>query len=349
MKRALLVLLVLIAVVGCGPAPTPNPTATPTPTPMPPAPTDTPLPTAPPPVPTSVASPTPAPTPQPGAVVAVDLLNLRAGPGTNYDILTMMEEGTSLKVVGRTEANDWLKVVTTDGQEGWVFTEMVTVSGDLGAIAVAQAPATPTPLPSPTPEAPTATAEPPTPTPKPGILLEDDFSDPASGWSERDNGDKWWYENGEFHGLVKGAYYLAWQGYPGKVFSDFTLEADARKVEGPNGAGYGLAFRIAGWNNVYIFNITGDGNYTLFKIVDGRRSDLIGWTSAADIIHRGNSTNHLLVVCQGSHIWGYINGQLVADVVDDSHTEGEIGFSIESQEASDLYAAFDNIVVKPAD
>jgi uncharacterized protein YraI len=341
MRRVLLVLLTLTVVVGCGPAPTPEPTATPTPSPLPtdtPTPTDTPVPTA---------VPSPTPTPQPEAVVAVDLLNLRAGPDTTYDILTMMEEGARLKVVGRTEANDWLKVVTSDGREGWVFAEMLNVSGDLGAIAVAEVPATPTPLPSPTPEAPAAPSETPTPTPEPGILLEDDFSDPASGWPERSNGAEWWYENGEFHMSVKGTYYLDWQGYPGRVFSDFALEADARKVDGPNGAGYGLAFRIAGWNNVYVFNITGDGNYTLFKVVDGQRSDVVGWTSAPDIINRGNSTNHLLVVCQGSHIWCYINGQLVADVIDDSHAEGEIGFSIESQEVSDLRVAFDNILVKP--
>lgn len=343
MKRTLLVLLALTIVVGCGPAPTPEPTATPTP---PPPPTDTPTPTDTP-VPTPVPSPTP--TPQPEAVVAVDLLNLRDGPGTNYDVLTMMEEGTRLKVVGRTEANDWLKVVTADGREGWVFAEMVTVSGDLGAIAVAQAPPTPTPLPSPTPEAPMAIPEPPTPTPKPDILLKDDFSDPASGWPESDNGHKWWYENGEFHGLVKGPHYLTWLGYPGKVFSDFILEADARKVDGPNDAGYGLAFRIVGGNSAYVFNIAGDGNYTLFKVVDGKRSDLVGWTSALNAINRDNSTNHLLVVCQGSHIWCYINGQLVADVIDDSHVEGETGFFIGSQEASDLHVAFDNIVVKPAE
>ena len=141
MKRALLVLFVLTIVVGCGPAPTPEPTATATSPPQPqppPLPPDTPMPTDTPPVPAPVPSPTPSP--QPEAVVAVDLLNLRAGPGTNYDIHTMMEEGTTLKVVARTEANDWLKVVTADGREGWVFAEMVTVSGDLGSIAVAQAP-----------------------------------------------------------------------------------------------------------------------------------------------------------------------------------------------------------------
>ena len=87
----------------------------------------------------------------------------------------------------------------------------------------------------------------------------------------------------------------------------------------------------------------------MFKIVDGQRSDVAGRTSALGIINRGNNTNHLLVVGQGSHIWCYINGQLVADVIDESHAEGEIGFSIESQQASDLHVAFDNIVVKPAE
>lgn len=343
MKHVLIVLLALTIVVGCGPAPTPEPTATPTPLPPPtntPMPTDTPAPTP---------VPSPTPTPQPEAVVAVDVLNLRAGPDTSYDILTVLEEGARLKVVGRTEANDWLKVVTTDGQEGWVFAEMVTVSGNLEAIAVAQASPAPAPLPSPTPEAPTATPEPPTPTPRPGVLLADDFSDPASGWPERDDVSKWWYENGEFHGLVKGPHHRDWQGYSGKVFSDFALEADVRKIDGPDGAGYGLAFRIAGWNNAYVFNIAGDGNYELFKIVDGQRSELVGRTSALHLINEGNSTNHLLVVGRGSHIWCYINGQLVADKIDDSHAEGEIGFSIESQEAAGLHVAFDDILVKPVE
>lgn len=343
MRRILFVLLALALVVGCGPAPTPEPTATPT---SPPPPTDTPMPTDTP-VPTPVPSPTP--TPQPEAVVAVDLLNLRAGPDTSYDVLTMLEEGTRLKVVGRTEANDWLKVVTADGREGWVFAEMVTVSSDVGAIAVAQAPPTPTPPPSPTPEAPTAVPEPPTPTPKPDILLQDDFSDPASGWPESDNGHKWWYENGEFHGLVKGSRYRIWLGYPGQVFSDFILEADARKVDGPNDGGYGLAFRIKGGDNAYVFHIAGDGNFTLFKVVEGKRSDLKGRASALEAINEGNSSNHLLVVNQGPHMWCYINGQLVADVMDDSHVEGEIGFALESQESADLHVAFDNIVVKPVE
>lgn len=82
-----------------------------------------------------------------------------------------MTEGDKLKIVGRTEAGDWLKIVTSDGKEGWVAAEFVTVNTDLGAVAVAQAPPTPTPVPAtptPLPPPPTDTPPPqPTATPKP--------------------------------------------------------------------------------------------------------------------------------------------------------------------------------------
>jgi uncharacterized protein YgiM (DUF1202 family) len=88
---------------------------------------------------------------------------VRSGPGTNYGRVKQAKEGERLKVVGRTEASDWLKVVTADGQEGWVTAEFVTVNTDLGPVAVAQAPPPPTPKPNP----PTPTPAPPAPTSPP--------------------------------------------------------------------------------------------------------------------------------------------------------------------------------------
>jgi uncharacterized protein YraI len=96
---------------------------------------------------------------------------VRSGPGTNYGRVKQAKEGEKLKVIGRTEASDWLKIVTSDGQEGWVTAEFVTVNTDLGPVAVAQAPPAPTPVPAtptPIPEPPTPTSPPqPTATPKP--------------------------------------------------------------------------------------------------------------------------------------------------------------------------------------
>jgi uncharacterized protein YraI len=127
-----------------------------------PPPTDTPPP------PTSV--PTPTPIPQPEATVATKVLNVRSGPGTSYSRVKQVKEGERLKVIGRTQASDWLKILTSDGQEGWVSAELVTVNTDLGPVAVAQAPPAPTPVPAtptPIPAPPTPTSPPqPTATPK---------------------------------------------------------------------------------------------------------------------------------------------------------------------------------------
>lgn len=195
MSKSLLVILIAVLVLGSAlgclgcpltsliaraPTAVPTPTRTPKPTftPAPEA-TDTPIPTntpdTPPPTDTPSTPPTPVPTPtpipEPEATVATKILNVRSGPGTIYNKVRQVKEGERLKVVGRTETSDWLKIVTSDGQEGWVSAEFVTVNADLGPVAVAQAPPKPTPVPAtptPIPAPPTPTSPPePTATPKP--------------------------------------------------------------------------------------------------------------------------------------------------------------------------------------
>jgi uncharacterized protein YraI len=191
MNKSLLVILIVVLLLGSAlgclgcpliswiaraPTPVPTPTRTPKPTITPTSDaTDTPFPTntpnVPPPTDTPSSPPTPTPILQPEATVATKVLNVRSGPGTNYGKVRQVKEGEKLKVVGRTEASDWLRIVTSDGQEGWVAAELVTVNTDLGPVAVAQAPPAPTPVPvppTPTPEPPAPTSPPqPTATPKP--------------------------------------------------------------------------------------------------------------------------------------------------------------------------------------
>jgi N-acetylmuramoyl-L-alanine amidase len=51
-------------------------------------------------------------------VVDVDVLRLRGGPSTDHEILDLLFLGTMLQVVGN--QNEWLKVITPDGKNGWV-------------------------------------------------------------------------------------------------------------------------------------------------------------------------------------------------------------------------------------
>ena len=82
-------------------------------------------------------SPTPKP---PDAVVLADKLNLRNGPGTGYEIVGALLQGSSLKILGRSADKSWLQVKTDAGQQGWCSgdPQLVTVNVGLDQVAVAQ-------------------------------------------------------------------------------------------------------------------------------------------------------------------------------------------------------------------
>jgi uncharacterized protein YraI len=102
--------------------------------------------------PTEAPTAAPSPTPAPAAaeVVTNDIINVRRGPGTNYDLLGSAQTGTKFKATGKSPAGDWWQI-DYNGQPGWVFGQLVTASGT-EAIAVAQnIPAAPTAAPAPPP------------------------------------------------------------------------------------------------------------------------------------------------------------------------------------------------------
>ena len=55
---------------------------------------------------------------EPAWVTGEVRLNLRSGPGNQHQILTVLKTGDPLQVLERSE--DWAKVRTAGGQEGWV-------------------------------------------------------------------------------------------------------------------------------------------------------------------------------------------------------------------------------------
>ena len=148
------------------PSPTPSPAPTSTPTEA--VPTETPQPTS---VPTTLPSPTLTPTPKPDAVVNAGMgLNLRAGPGTFYEILTVLNNGIPLKVLGKEPTGVWYQVETGDEKKGWVHRDYVILNIPADSIPVSSE-IPPTPTPTSTPESsptPALTGTPgasPTPTP----------------------------------------------------------------------------------------------------------------------------------------------------------------------------------------
>ncbi|MEK7312455.1 MAG: SH3 domain-containing protein, partial [Chloroflexota bacterium] len=121
-------------------------------------------------MPVTFATPAPAPlptvtdTPIPIADAQVKAdgsgLNLRDTPGATGEIVTTLAALTPLTVIGRTDDNSWLQVVTPAGNRGWVLAKFLDVFVDLLTVNVTGVAVELTPTPTPT--VPTNT-----PTPKP--------------------------------------------------------------------------------------------------------------------------------------------------------------------------------------
>ncbi|MBX3011819.1 MAG: trypsin-like peptidase domain-containing protein [Caldilineaceae bacterium] len=81
----------------------------------------------------------------PIAQVTTNALNIRSGPGTNYNRIGSASQGDQLVVIGQVDNCGWLNVQTRDDILGWVSgsTRYVTLDTDCTAIPVAEAPAPP--------------------------------------------------------------------------------------------------------------------------------------------------------------------------------------------------------------
>ena len=144
MKRLLLfpAFFVLFALLACGgeeassepppPAATNTPVSRATNTPVPP--TDTPV---------SV----------PHFTVNSEQVNVRTGPGTAFSIIGAVEQGDRFDIGGRNVAGDWLEFCCVNGQSGWIYAPLLTVSEEPTSIPLAQNIQT-APIPTNTPPAP---------------------------------------------------------------------------------------------------------------------------------------------------------------------------------------------------
>lgn len=108
-------------------------------------------------------------------------LNMRSGPGTNYDRITTLAGGVVVPIVGRIGDNSWWQV-RSGNLYGWVNAPFTTVYGICSGVPIVQPPAPPT-----VPAAPTQTPRPtqtsvpiPTQAPLGADLVVTQFSGPQT-------------------------------------------------------------------------------------------------------------------------------------------------------------------------
>ncbi len=161
--------------------------------------------------------------------------------------------------------------------------------------------------------------------------FDSQFNDDANGWEVHSG--NWWIE------------YNAWyttDGLPDQTSSvsyaaDFTNFEYEVRIKRYNPSGYVRSNRLYvrgtpdplvapgnSWYNSYMFQYDTEGDYSVWKYVNGSPVTVQYWASTP-AIYQGNTWNTLKVIANGNDFSFYINGTLVWSGSDSSHTSGRVG------------------------
>jgi len=103
---------------------------------------------------------TSAPASSGASLVAPGAVNIRSGPGINYNVIGTLNANTTMPIIGRNGDSSWWQIGITDGANGWVSDSVVNASNTEG-VPLTDAP--PLPKPTPVPVQPAASNPPPKP------------------------------------------------------------------------------------------------------------------------------------------------------------------------------------------
>ncbi len=105
----------------------------------------------------ATVAPTELPTVSMGVVQSSQAVNVRSGPGTNFDVAGSVSSGMELLILGQSNDGGWYNVELPNGAEGWIRSDLLAVEEvpvTLTPVGSAPAEVTPeaTPLPTCTPQ-----------------------------------------------------------------------------------------------------------------------------------------------------------------------------------------------------
>ena len=172
------------------------------------------------------------------------------------------------------------------------------------------------------------------PTPESGaVLFSDGFASTDSGWNQQVDAEAITdYTAGEFQIAVLTTRLAVWS-YTEREFDDVIIEVDARTADGPLDNLLGIICRRQDDTNFYYLVISGDGYYGIGRVIDSEDTlihrENADWDSS-DLITTGLLTHHLTATCIGNRLALAINGELLAETIDDTFSDGTIGLYAKS-------------------
>lgn len=98
--------------------------------------------------------------PSGASLVAPGAVNIRFGPGINYNVIGTLNANTTVPIIGRNGDTSWWQIGITNGANGWVSASVVNAS-NADSVSLVDTPAPPKP--TPVPAQPAASNPPPKP------------------------------------------------------------------------------------------------------------------------------------------------------------------------------------------
>jgi len=179
-----------------------------------------------------------------------------------------------------------------------------------------------------------------------GVLFSDDFSDEAGVWDTySDEYGSVFYEDGWLHLTNNNPAQFITGTWANQHFTDFTLELETKLVGGTDNNWHMVICRYQDSDNFYSFRTSGDGYYSMSKMVNGN------WIALASVayssyINRGvEAVNLIHIECIDSNLSLSVNGHLLWEGVDATFADGDVVLATEALAGTFTEVAFDNIVV----
>lgn len=178
-----------------------------------------------------------------------------------------------------------------------------------------------------------------------GILFEENFSDPRSGWEISSQGGIKDYYNGTYHIKIDDPNIFSWSVVQ-HAYGDVQVEVDVAFTGSADLAEMGIICRMENNQDFYFLTIRSDGAYAIFKMYQGNEF-FIGMEGYQydPAIRAGLNTNHLTAECVGERLSLSVNDTLLATVEDSSYQVGDVGLIAGAFEQTDVNVFFDNFVV----
>jgi serine/threonine protein kinase/S1-C subfamily serine protease len=172
------------------------------------------------------------------------------------------------------------------------------------------------------------------------LIMQDDFSDPSSGWYEGTSDDSSYsYQDGSYKIDVYPEERIVWS-YLGEDLGDVEISIDVF-MESPVGdSGHGILCRYQDENNFYGFDVTEDGYVAIWKRTPNDYVFLYDWQYIREL--EGKLQAQLTAICDGEYLALTVDGVLLAEAYDSDYTSGDIGVFVETYTAGNVSVAFDN-------